>query len=244
MKTSQDSLLDGSLVLEQPTSGYRIGFDPLLLSAFAPKLSQKANVLDLGCGVGGVFLSFAQRQPGMSVTALDREEEFCFLAKKNALLNEIPGCKILNQDIRSATDLFEPQSFDLVLADPPFYKRNSGRLSQDPKRAAAHHEIHGDLQDWLDCGNFLTKPNGHFCLIHLAARAEECLEELVSNFASIEWLQVKPKADRPANRVLIRASKQVPEKLRQLPDLTIHEQNGSLTEQASAIINSDAMLEF
>jgi tRNA1Val (adenine37-N6)-methyltransferase len=238
METNQARLLDGSLLIEQPAHGYRVGFDPLLLSAFAPQMSEGAKVMDLGCGVGAVFLSLALRQPGLSITAVDRETEFCSLARANVHLNNLSDVTVVEDDIRQAASSFAKTDFDLVLANPPFYPKGSGRLSTDQKRAAAHHELHGGLEDWLRCGEDLTTKDGWFCLIHLAERKDECLQTLAASFTSIEWLSVKPQVTKPANRVLIRACKSGIPSVRQLPDLILHQADGSLTQRASSVINT------
>ncbi len=243
MGTSRDRLLDGSLLIEQPVQGYRVGFDPLLLSAFAPLVKQGSKVMDLGCGAGAVFLSLSLRQPELAITAMDREPEFCSLALANAHLNNLSDVSILEADIRQHPCSFASNDFDLVLANPPFYPKGSGRLSADPKRAAAHHELHGNLIDWLRCGEYLTTDDGWFCLIHLAERADECLQILQVSFASIEWLLVRPQASKPTNRVLIRACKAGTQSVRQLPDLILHQADGSLTPRAASVINARSRLD-
>ena len=244
MKTSRDILWNGKLILEQPQKGYRAGFDPFLLSAFAPGQPNGAEAIDLGCGVGTVFLSLCKRQPQLKFTAVDLAPDFCQLAQSNAFAKGLNKVEIHNADIRHLAEQFDEESFELVLANPPFYPAGSGRLSKNEKKAAANHELFGNLQDWLSTGYLLTKTRGCFCLIHLAERKDECLNNLVSRFNKIEWLWVKPKASNPAIRVLIRAYKENPRSVQQLPDLILHEEDGSLTPQASQFLETPASMEF
>ena len=192
--------------------------------------------MDLGCGVGAVFLSLLCRQPAIEITAVEKDSSFIALAEKNVEINGHKPISLIHSDIRELDGHLEPNSFDLVLANPPFYPAGSGRLSPDAKKAVANHEIFGSLKDWISTANLLCKEGGTFSLIHLADRQEECLAFLQQFFGITEMAEIRPKTNQQANRVLFRCQKGGTFALEKLDDVVVHEADGKLTQAASKAI--------
>jgi tRNA1(Val) A37 N6-methylase TrmN6 len=68
---TRDALLAGKVALWQPTRGYRVAVDPVLLAAAVePKAGDR--VLDMGCGVAAISLCLLARCPDISVVGLER----------------------------------------------------------------------------------------------------------------------------------------------------------------------------
>jgi tRNA1Val (adenine37-N6)-methyltransferase len=198
----------------------------------------------MGCGVGAVFLSLLQRQPDLKTTAIEISQSFIQLAQKNMHLNDCKDSHIIQSDIRKLEPWLKNKMFDLVLANPPFYKDKSGRLPSNLDKAAARHEIHGNLAEWIAVAAERTAPNGCFCLIHLADREIDCLEELQKFFPSISIVAVKSKINKPANRTLFRAWKAGAKTVTRHTPLIIHRNDGLLTDTAAAIINRRELLKL
>jgi 16S rRNA (guanine1207-N2)-methyltransferase len=80
------------------------------------------RVLDLGCGTGanGVFAGLRAGE-GSHVTFLDSNLRAVALAELNAKANGLPSF-----DMKAATTTdFPPASFDLILANPPYFAQNA-----------------------------------------------------------------------------------------------------------------------
>lgn len=80
------------------------------------------RILDLGCGNGAVgCLAAVRAGPSGSVTYIDSSLRAVSLAELNAKANGITSAKFL-----AATRLegLEPASFDVVLANPPYYAKS------------------------------------------------------------------------------------------------------------------------
>jgi tRNA1Val (adenine37-N6)-methyltransferase len=60
-----------------------------------------------------------------------------------------------------------------VVANPPYRKVGTGRISPDPVRAAARHELHGDVNDFARAGAALLRDGGAFTWIYLAERIDD-----------------------------------------------------------------------
>ena len=82
------------------------------------------RIVDLGCGTGAVgVLAGVRAGPTGSVTFLDSNVRAVALAEINAKANRLP-----NVSVFADAELNGPPSnhFDLALANPPYYWRNSG----------------------------------------------------------------------------------------------------------------------
>jgi tRNA1Val (adenine37-N6)-methyltransferase len=66
--------------------------------------------------------------------------------------------------------------FDLVVANPPYRKLGTGRLSPDPVRAAARHEVYGDVDDFARAAAVLLRDGCSASWIYLAQRKNDLFE--------------------------------------------------------------------
>src|SRR5688500_6866402 len=124
---TEDAFLGGRLRLLQPRSAYRAGLDAVVLAA-AADAKPGQRVIDVGAGVGTVGLCLAVRT-GADVVLLEPEERLAALAQDNARRNGLAdrvrvvcGRVGLGEPEAAALGLF-PESFDHVLANPPYPDR-------------------------------------------------------------------------------------------------------------------------
>ena len=87
---TEDTLLDGRVRLLQPTEGYRVAIDPVILAAAVPATPGE-RVLDLGSGTGAAALCLAVREPGCRISGLERELALVRLAQSSAELTGVAG---------------------------------------------------------------------------------------------------------------------------------------------------------
>ena len=86
----------------------------------AAEVREGDRVLELGCGAGAVSFAVAMRAAGVQVTALDANPRAVSCTKYGAQLNGLANIGVqLNADANAG----EKESFDLVLANPPYYSR-------------------------------------------------------------------------------------------------------------------------
>jgi tRNA1Val (adenine37-N6)-methyltransferase len=165
------------LELLQHQRGYRFGLDALLLATDLPRLPDEPHLIELGAAHGAVTLSVATRIEALRATAVERQPELFALLQENTRRNQLLDRVLpLLGDLRAPKAIgLLPHSADLVLANPPYYRQGQGRLSQDPLRAAAHHELHGSLEDFCRCAAYLLKPGGWFKLVIPPTRLTDLL---------------------------------------------------------------------
>jgi tRNA1Val (adenine37-N6)-methyltransferase len=161
----------------QARDGYRYSLDPLLLCAFAT-IPANARVADLGTGCGVMPLLLAQQRKGRKFVGIELQPELAARAAASVRLNGLEDTvRIICADIRALpAELAE--GFDVVLANPPYRRAASGRVAPGAERAAARHELAGGLADFLRAAAVLLSHNGRCCVVHLAERLVELLEQL------------------------------------------------------------------
>lgn len=87
-----------------------------LLAAAQPAAGDR--VLDIGCGAGVVGLALAARDPSNSVHAVDSHTRAVECTLAGAALNELTN---VSAEVNSTGDYGLPNSFDLAVANPPYY---------------------------------------------------------------------------------------------------------------------------
>jgi tRNA1Val (adenine37-N6)-methyltransferase len=205
---TKDTLLDGGLVLRQYKNGYRFSIDPLILSHFVtPKPSD--SVMDLGTGCGIIPLVMAYRHPCLKITGCEIQQDLFFLAQKNAAKSAFKDrLTIINKDMKDLFSLYKKPTFDIVVSNPPYTKKNNGRLNPDMEKAIARHELKITLKELLQSASSILKESGHLYLIYPFARKEECIQEMPHFGLYPEILRdVYTKPEKQPELFLVRAGK-------------------------------------
>jgi tRNA1(Val) A37 N6-methylase TrmN6 len=98
------------------------------------------------------------------------------------------------------------------------------------------------VQDWVDAGFHNLKPGGSLTLIHRADYTDKILQALGRKFGAVEIIPLYPKAEREAVRVIIRAVKDRRTPARICPAIVLHEESGTYTHAADAILRDGAAI--
>jgi len=211
IETSEDAVLGGRLRLRQPLKGHRVGHDAILLAA-ATAARAGEHAVEFGAGVGAAGLALAARVAGLRVTLVEIDASLAALAAQNARLNALDDrVATIAGDAEDAAALtaagLAAGSIDRVLMNPPFRDATRVNLSPDPARRLAYAGDPGLLPRWIASAAALLKPRGVLTLIWRADAADDVLAALKPAFGAIAALRVKPRPDRPAIRILLRAAK-------------------------------------
>jgi len=216
---TKDRFLGGLLQIWQPRFGYRAGVDSVLLAA-AVAATPGDHVLDLGCGAGVASLCLARRVPELALTGVEVQDEYAKLAKRNAAENNIE-MKVVTADVSNLPPALREQSFDHVISNPPYYRRDHGTPAADAGRDKA---LAGDtlLATWVDAATRRLKPGGHLTIIQNADRMSDLLRAFDDRLGSIRIKPLAPRASRAAELVLVVAQKGGHGALRLLSPLVLH----------------------
>jgi tRNA1(Val) A37 N6-methylase TrmN6 len=244
LAVTEDAFLGGRLCLAQPARGYRAGIDAVMLAAAIPAQAG-ARVLDAGCGVGVATLCLAARIEDAQVTGIEVEPALCELAHANAQRNGMgERVSIVEADVtagRAAAGL-AAESFDHVMANPPFYDRGRARLSDDPLKARAHAHDADDLDLWVRFAVAVLAPRGTLTMIHRADALGAILKALERRFGGCRVLPLFARAGEAASRVVVRGEKGSRAPLSLLSGLVLHGQGNGFTAPAEAVLRHGAAL--
>lgn len=242
---TEDRILGGRIQLRQPASGYRVGIDPVFLAAAVP-MRERGRALDLGCGVGAAALCLGWRQPDLQITGLEIQPSLAELAAGNAALNQMGGrLSILAGDLLRPPSQLVTDSFNIVLANPPFHVANRASAPKEPGRAQGHVEGEADLTAWISRALDFTAPGGSLVLIHKPERIGEILVLLEARAGAVALFPLWAGAGKPARRILLRAQKGSAAPLTLHQGLVLHEADGGrYTAATEAVLRGGEGLAF
>lgn len=234
---TQDRFLDGRLLVAQPRNGYRAAMDPVLLAAACPAQAGQ-SVLELGCGAGVASLCLGWRVPQLRLTGLELQPAYAALARENAATNGV-GLTVIEGDLSRMPAELRAQSFDHVIANPPYFGAGSGTAADDAGRETAQREA-TPLADWVQVGMRRLRPGGWLTMIQNADRLPAILAAISGG--SITVLPITARTGRAAGRVIVQARKGGRGPFRLLAPLVLHMQTmhtkdaEDLTEIAQSIL--------
>ncbi|MEA2754189.1 MAG: hypothetical protein QOJ54_478 [Aliidongia sp.] len=239
---SEDRLLGGRVVLRQPVQGFRAAIDPVLLAASVPAEAGQ-SVLELGTGSGAAALCLARRVDGLRVTGLDQQRDLVRLACENAVLNGLERqMDFMVGDLLQPPSRLAPNSFDHVLANPPYLEAGTATLPPDRARARAVGEGAADLAAWVRFALLMVRMRGSITFIHRADRLDALLAVLVGRVGEIVIFPLWPGVNKPAKRVLVRARRGIETPLKLSSGLVLHEADGRFTAAAERVLREAAAL--
>lgn len=245
METTTDAFLDGQVMLVQPKAGkHRSGSDAVFLAA-ASNLS--GRILDMGAGAGAVGLMLASTNADAKVALAENDPAMLTCAEASVSANPtlVDRVSVLDVDLlapepaRIAAGL-QRATFDHVVSNPPY--RRAGHSRSEPGKEAAHQISSEALDGWVRTAASVLRPGGTVTLIFAADGLMSLLAALEGRFGAVTILGLHPRAGAPAERVLLRAIKGRKTPPAILPGLVLHDDDGSYTREARAILSGRANL--
>jgi tRNA1(Val) A37 N6-methylase TrmN6 len=242
---TEDGILGGQLRLRQPKRGHRAGHDAMLLAA-ATVARAGDRVADFGAGVGAAGLALARRNPAIELVLIEIDAALAAMARHNAASNQIEA-EVIAIDVASGAEVFAaagllPDSFDVVLMNPPFNEPDRHRSSPDPSRKAAHLGEPSTLESWVHAARRVLKPGGVLTLIWRADALAQVLATLDGGFGTVTILPVHGNPVAPAIRVLVRAVKGARGKAALYPGLVLNDESGLPNKKVQEILAGKAAL--
>lgn len=248
---TRDSFLDGKIEVLQPAkNGHRAGLDAILIAAALP---QKISglVADLGSGSGTAGLACIALRPDLKVLMVENNPQMAKLAFQTSKLAN-------NQRFSSRIDVLEAdvtisgqkresvglisESCEFVILNPPYNDVETNRTSSDPLKADAHMMGEGGLDAWMRTATSILKPHGMLAMIYRAQSIGQIIAATQGRFGGVTIMPIYSRADEPAKRLLIRATKGSKAPIIFAPPLIIHNNDGSFTPEIDAVLKGEAFL--
>lgn len=236
----EETLWNG-ITMYADADGFRLGTDSLLLAQFI-SVPPKAALADLGAGCGTLGLLLCAEHPDCRVTGIELDERAHAMAQENIRRNGLAErMSAVQGDVRQIRTLLAANSFDCVISNPPYFPRNSGKVSL--RNAMARSEETLPLEALCAAAAYLLPTGGRFALVHRP-------ERLCDIFCALRENGLEPKRicfvrhtqEAPACLVLIEARRGGKPGLRYLPDLIEYTPDGAETERYRAACHRGASL--
>ena len=243
---SCDMLLGGKLVLRQPVKGFRVAIDPVFLAA-SVSANKGAKVLELGCGTGAAALCLASRVLSCRVTGIEIQRDISEIAKINVRDNGLMSrVSITWGDINNPPINIVRQCFDHVMVNPPFNAKGHGTLPTNYSREKSMVEDLTRIEPWVILSRKALKNKGTLNLIYNVENLEKALSVICQYFGHIKIFPLWPRRDMRSKgkRVIISAKKGSKAPLELMAGLVLHNDDGSFTKEAEAILRNAKALEF
>lgn len=241
IETTDDTLLDGTVIIRQPKYGFRAAIDSVLLPAAINAVSGE-RVLEIGAGCGAASLCLARRLAGIRISGIEIQPHLVRLAGENIRKNGLEGqVDIMLGDVDKPLPPRLQGPFDHVMLNPPYLREANSRSSPNTEKTVANVEGDVPLELWLRSAYGLLRHKGYVTLIHRADRLDDIMFALGRNFGGVTVFPLWPKNGVSAKRVIVRARKGVATPLRLTAGLVLHAENGDFTEMAAAALRGGAL---
>ena len=225
MILSEDTLFDGRIICRQHRDGYRFSVDAVLVAHFC-RPQEKGRVLDIGCGCGVIDLILCHRYPELRLTGLELQPALAKLAWSNSAANDLQHRFTVQEgDLRKVRAFMQPESFDLVVTNPPYRRPGSGRINREDECAIARHELTADLESVVSAAAFCVKNRAAVVCINPADRLATLLAVMQEQRLVPKRLQpvYSYPEDERARLVMVEAVKNGGEGLHLLPPFYIYQ---------------------
>lgn len=236
-----DDLEYKNLKIIQNENGFCFGIDAVLLSDFAKEIKNNSNVLDLGTGTGILSIILSGKTNLNKIYGIEIQEDVADMAKRSVKLNDLENkIEIINKNIKELNTIFERNSFDSIVTNPPYKKINTGKENEKTNKYISRHEVTANLEDFIKISFELLKDKGSFYMVHRPERLSEIIYLLKKNKLEPKIIRfVHSNLKQEPKLILIKAVKNAREFLKIERPLFIYNENGEYTDEIYKIYNKE-----
>ena len=222
-----------NLKLIQPAVGPRVNMDTVLLASWVKKTRGNAKFLEAGCAMGAVSLLLASKfTKNFHITGLDIQDELIKMANTNAQNNKLSDrANFVAGDLRDR-NLFQRESFDGIVINPPYSSVKAGHESNDSSRSTARLEVSCTPDDVGEFAFRSLKSRGKLFAVFASARLDVFMNAMAKHKIIPKRLKpVYPKIDCNSGIFLIECVKNGGEGLVLMPPLIIRNGDNNYTKE-------------
>ena len=227
-----DLELEGLKII-QNKKGFCFGIDSVLLSDYAKEIKKGSKIADLGTGTGILPILLSAKTKGTQIVGIEIQKEVAQMANRSILLNNLQDrIEIVCEDIKKMESIYKPNSFDVIVTNPPYKKQGTGAINTLETKIIARHEITANLEDFIKIAKYLLKDQGDIYIVHRPERLVDLLSYLRKYKLEPKTLRfVQANEQKEPNLVLIKATKNAKPFLKMQRPLIIYKEDGNYTEE-------------
>jgi tRNA1Val (adenine37-N6)-methyltransferase len=244
-----------NITLIQKKNGLTFGSDAYLLAAFV-RPDKNALCVDLGSGTGIISLLLCRRDKVARAVGVEVQADFADLIDRNAAINGVSDrLTALHTDVRDLTQVTlgaaldeesgKGRCADVVVANPPYMRTDSGRRNEAEAKYIARHEVCGGIGDFCAAAARVLRFGGSFYVVWRPDRLTELMAALNKEKLEPKRMTfVHADAESEPGMVLIEARAGGKASLLVTPPLILHEvesrgmSHRPLTEAAQGVYES------
>ena len=234
-----DDLEFKNLKIIQNKEGFCFGIDSVLISDFAKGIKKGAKVLDLGTGTGIIATLLCGKTELSEIVGVEIQEEVYEMANRSIKLNDLEEkFRIINDNIINLNKYFEKNTFDAIVTNPPYKKKDSGIENQDKRKLVSRHEIEANLEDFIKVSKDMLKDKGDLYIVHRPERLVDLLS--IMREYKIEPKRIKfvySNVNSVSKLVLVQGTKNAKPFLKVEKNLYIYDEKGNYTDEINKIYN-------
>ena len=228
-----DDLEYKGLKIIQDINGFCFGIDSILLSDFSKNIKKGAKVLDLGTGTGIIATLLCGKTQLSEIIGVEVQKEVCEMASRSIKLNNLENkFKLINDNILNLNKYFNLNSFDAIVTNPPYKKKETGVENRDIKKLISRHEIEATLEDFIKISKDMLKDKGEIYIVHRPERLVDLL--FLMRKYKLEPKKIKfvySNINKSPKLVLIQGIKNAKPFLIVEENLYIYDEKGEYTKQ-------------
>jgi tRNA1Val (adenine37-N6)-methyltransferase len=214
--------------VEHDKCAMKVSTDGILLGAWA-NLSGAKSLLDIGTGTGLLALMCKQRQPALSITAVEIDEAAYKQAQQNIASSPWPNITVKHTTIQTFKQALP---FDIVISNPPYFNHSLKGLND--ARNTARHTDRLSFDELIHAYMRLSHKHSCFNVILPTTEAGIFIELAKQNGLYLNaHCQVKTTPSKAFSRSLMRFS--LVNTLPELASLCIKDENNRYSDDYIAL---------
>ena len=237
MKVLNDLLGYDNLKIYQDTEWFSFSLDSVLLPNFVTLNKNTKKILDLGTGNAPIPMILSTITDA-KIFGIEIQKDVYELAIESIKYNNLEDrIKIINDDMKNLDKYFNPNYFDVIISNPPYFKiEEKSKKNDNIHKVIARHEEKIKIEDIILIAKKYLDNNGIFALVHRTDRLIEILDLLKKN--NLEPKRIKfiyPKKESNSNMFLIECRKNGNPGLKVEKPLYVHNNNGDYLDEINEL---------
>ncbi len=235
-----DTIPGTDFSLIQKIDGTAFSIDTLLLANFVQFTPEMLNAADLGSGSGILAFLLKYRNAVLQITGFELQKDFYELSNRNLELNkQFEGLFFESMDIRDIPARILPESYDLVVSNPPYFQLGNGRLPANPARAQARHELNGTVFNFVEAASYMLPYGGRFCVVIPTSRHDEICSYMAGCKFGIKRKEfIIPKEGEEPHLVMLEGEKFFGGEFEEMAPITIHKKDNSFSDELQILFSA------